>query len=200
MMAAVPRINALLILDSHGKRLTAKYYGTWMPKGPDSDKHRHAFESSLWKKTRGTSARSEAEIITSSGQLCCFRSGTDVKVYVVGSGEESELVLAHVLEGFFDALNGVLQGGTDRRTILDHLEMVMLLVDEVCDGGIVLETDAASLMSRVLMREVDDPAAMSGGGGQTNGQGVPIGDMTIGQALKQAREQLISNLGQRDGF
>jgi len=123
-----------------------------------------------------------------------------VKVCVIGSGDESELVLAMVLEGFFDALTGVLQGGTDRRTILDHLEMVMLLMDEVCDGGIVLECDAASLMSRVLMREIDDPNVfpMNGSGGDGKGN-VPIGEMTIGQALKQAREQLISNLGQRDG-
>ena len=80
--------------------------------------------------------------------------------------------------------------------------MVMLLLDEVSDSGIILECDSAHLMSRVLMREVDDviPGFRAGGPGAGPGGQTPIGDMTIGQALKQAREQLISNLGQRDGF
>lgn len=40
MSAAIPRINALIILDSHGKRLVAKYFGAAFPKGVESDSQR----------------------------------------------------------------------------------------------------------------------------------------------------------------
>jgi len=36
-MAAVPRINALLILDSNGRRLAAKYYGDFLSSGEDHE-------------------------------------------------------------------------------------------------------------------------------------------------------------------
>ncbi|GMI28613.1 hypothetical protein TeGR_g7801 [Tetraparma gracilis] len=140
------------------------------------------------RKTKSL-GKSEAEVCVVDGLLCVVRAGGDVRVAIVGPSTESELVLSHVLDGFFSALAGILHGQLERRVILDNLELVMLLIDELADGGRILETDAASLMSRVLMREPgEDPAA---GGGQA------IGELTIGQALKQAREQLVSNLSQQ---
>jgi len=72
----------------------------------------------------------------------------------------------------------------------------MLLIDELCDGGRVLETDASLLMSRVLMREIDEGGG-GGAGGGGGGNNVPLGELTIGQALKQARDQLVTNLSQQ---
>ena len=109
--------------------------------------------------------------------------------------------------------------------VLDNLELVFLLIDEHCDGGIILETDSNKLASSVLLRD-DEGRGMQqeqdvmGGGGMPMGsqaQGgagaggpgaVPgavsastmmSGDMTLGQAFRQARDQLITGLAQRDG-
>jgi hypothetical protein len=124
-----------------------------------------------------------------------YRCGEgNLKVFIIGDRNESELVLGYVLDGFYGALSGMLRNQTDRRTILDNLEIVMLLIDELCDGGMILEVDPTELMSRVLMKQIDPD-----GGGGGNEQNRPIGDLTIGQVLKQAREQLASNLSGRDG-
>ena len=170
-MSEVPKLSAIIILDGQGQRISAKYFPHWVQDESNVDEFKTTFEATLWKKTKNTNARNESEIITNQGQLCCFRSGSDVKVYIIGPSTESELVLAFVLDGFFDALTGILHGATDRRTILDNLEMVMLLVDELCDGGYILEADSVSLMSRVLMREVDVPG---GGGGGCRGRVVVV--------------------------
>jgi len=102
----------------------------------------------------------------------------------------------------YDALQHLMGGGTDRTLVLDNLELVFLLIDEHCDGGIILEVDGSKLASAVLLRDDEgmgeDPMSqgMGMGGPATHGMppGVSAGDMTIGQALRQAREQIMANM------
>merc|ERR1712207_68743 len=129
----------------------------------------------------------------------------DVRVVIVGPQGESELVLAYFAEGMYEALSSLMGGSTDRTVVLDNLELVLLLIDELCDGGVILETDGHKLVSSVLLRDEDPVAAASNAAMPTSsgmtGQGLTgTGELTIGQALRQAREQLISQLGQRDGM
>ena len=58
----------------------------------------------------------------------------------------------------------------------------MLAVDELVDGGMILEIDPASIASRVQMRGAE------GQGGAAN---VPLADMTISQALASAKDSLL---------
>lgn len=43
----------------------------------------------------------------------------------------------------------------DRRTLLDHLALVLLAVDELVDAGKILEIDPSAIANRVLMRGAD---------------------------------------------
>jgi len=190
---------------------------------------RASFERQLQSKIGGISARPDAaEVVTVAGKTAVFCGGsaqqpggggggasTDVRVVHIGPPGESELVLAYLVEGMYDALNQLMGGTTDRNMILDNLELVFLLIDEHCDGGIILETDGKKLSGSVLLRDEQESQtveagmeAQGGGGGQPN-QGQPAtsgglgmgiggmsGDMTIAQALMQARNQIISNLSQ----
>ena len=175
---------------------------------------RQGFERQLQTKIGGILARPDAaEVVTVLGKTAVFcggavpgQGGGAVRVVHVGPPGESELVLAHLVEGMYEALTHLMGGSTDRTMILDNLELVFLLIDEHCDGGIILETDAHKLASSVLLRDEHDArkeeataaaaaattAAHASGGG-FGGMG---GDMTIAQALRQAREQILSNLNQ----
>lgn len=169
---ATPSLKALLLLDaSDGTRLHAKYYANEFR---DLDTQL-AFEKSLFTKTRGQNAKNEAEIVMLDNVIAAFRSGIDVTFFVVGAADENELVLATVLEGYFESLMEVLRSQVDKRTLLDNLELVLLTVDELADGGLILETDPAAIASRVLMRDAQAE--------------VPIAELTIAQALASAREQ-----------
>ena len=70
-----------------------------------------------------------------------------------------------------------MRGQLEKRVLLDNLDLVLLTVDELVDGGIILETDALLIANRVLMRAPD---------GDT-----PIAELTIGQALATAKKQLV---------
>lgn len=176
----------------------------------------------MHQKVAGIAARPDAaEIITCQGRTVVFCGGSltgtgnsDVRVVHVGPPNESELVLAYLCEGMYDALSQLMGGATDRSMVLDNLELVFLLIDEHCDGGIILEVDGHKLASAVLLR--DDDGGVSGGNGM-DGTGQPMnnnnpgghhnpmsnnnaGEMTIGQALRQAREQFMTSMTSRDGM
>ena len=95
--------------------------------------------------------------------------------------------------------------------MLDNLELVFLLIDEHCDGGIILEVDGSKLAGAVLLRDDEGPAQdammmqQQQGGmppGGTAQQGLPAGvsggDMTLGQAFMQARRQLMGGMASND--
>eukprot|EP00580_Thalassiosira_gravida_P004507 CAMPEP_0201624240 /NCGR_PEP_ID=MMETSP0493-20130528/497_1 /ASSEMBLY_ACC=CAM_ASM_000838 /TAXON_ID=420259 /ORGANISM="Thalassiosira gravida, Strain GMp14c1" /LENGTH=211 /DNA_ID=CAMNT_0048094047 /DNA_START=68 /DNA_END=700 /DNA_ORIENTATION=- len=127
---------------------------------------RASFERQLQSKIGGIAARPDAaEVVTVLGKTAVFCGGSapnqggggggagDVRVVHVGPSGESELVLAHLVEGMYDALGQLMGGATDRNMILDNLELVFLLIDEHCDGGVILETDGHKLSSSVLLRD-----------------------------------------------
>lgn len=251
----LPKIEAILVLDGDGNRLAGKYYGDFLTslasassrtvaasseetksKSTTVEDLRAAFERNVQSKVVGIAARPDAaEVVTVNGRTCVFCGGTnphggggqgDVRVVHVGPPNESELVLAHLAEGMYGALSHLMGGATDRTMVLDNLELVFLLIDEHCDGGIILETDPSKLASSVLLRDDEgrgmqsEHDMMMGGGG--GGGGMPMGsqaqggggappgavsaaammgsDMTLGQAFRQARDQLITGLAQRDGM
>ena len=175
MESLVPNVQAILLLDGDGRRIVAKYYRgarQW-----DSA----AFEAKLFKKTKNAAvARGESDVILIDKSVAVFRCGPDARAYVVGSSDENELILNMVLDGLVDALTALLGGMFDARTCFENLETAMLCVDEVVDGGAILETDANAVANRVQMRGVE--------GGQ------PITDMTASQAISTITDQIFKTM------
>ena len=210
----LPKVDAILVLDGDGNRLAGKYYGDFLRQG-NKDELRENFERQLHQKIAGIAARPDAaEVVTCQGRTAVFCGGSiggggnDVRVVHVGSQAESELVLAYLCEGMYDALSHLMGGTTDRTMVLDNLELVFLLIDEHCDGGIILEVDGSKLAGAVFLRDDDGmdehPMMMGGSSAGTMAQGVPAGvnagDMTIAQAMRQAREQFMAGIMSRDGM
>jgi len=205
----MPKLDAILVLSTDGDRLAGKYYGDFLKtpdEGSSREETRQNFEKEVQQKIGGIVARPDAaEVVSVRGKSVVFCGGSsqgeggDVRIVHVGPSNESELVMAHLCEGMYEALSQLMGGSTDRTMVLDNLELVFLLIDEHCDGGIILETDGGKLASAVLLRDEESPGmepGMGGGMGQPQQQGVPAGvtagDMTIGQALRQARDQFLS--------
>lgn len=197
-------MDAILVLDGDGNRLAGKYYGKFLSGSQESVQEvRSTFERQLHQKINGIAARSDApEVVSCAGHTCVFAGGGsqgDVRIVHVGPPGESELVLAHLVEGMYEALAHLMGGATDRTMVLDNLELVFLLIDEHCDGGIILETDGKKMAASVLLRDDADGIEDKMGGNVAATQGMPAGvsagDMTIGQALRQAREQFLAGMG-----
>ena len=109
-----------------------------------------------------------------------YKFANDLHFYVTGAVDENEIILATALHGFFDAVSLLLRGVMEKRTVLENLDLVLLTLDELVDGGVILETDSNVIANRVSMRGAD---------GDT-----PLAEQSFTQALASAKEQLTRNL------
>ena len=69
------------------------------------------------------------------GFTCVYRSSVDLFFYVMGSSSENGLILASVLNCLHESINQILRKNVEKRTLLDQLDVVILAIDEICDGG-----------------------------------------------------------------
>ncbi|XP_078035640.1 COPI coat complex subunit zeta [Augochlora pura] len=160
-------VKGMAILDNDGNRILAKYYDK---KIFPTTKEQKAFEKNLFNKTH----RANAEIIMLDGLTCVYRSNVDLYFYVMGSSQENELILMSVLNCLYESVSQILRKNVEKRAVFDSLDIVMLAMDEICDGGIILDADASSVVPRVALR-IDD---------------IPLGEQTVVQVLQSAKEQL----------
>uniref|UniRef100_A0A674AAI9 Coatomer subunit zeta n=1 Tax=Salmo trutta TaxID=8032 RepID=A0A674AAI9_SALTR len=154
-------VKAVLILDNDGERLYAKYYDDTYP----SVKEQKAFEKNIFSKTH----RTDSEIALLEGLTVVYKSNIDLFFYVVGSSHENELMLMAVLNCLFDSLSQMLraksytsfaifhQKNVERRALLENMEGLFLAVDEIVDGGVILESDPQQVVHRVALRGEDVP-------------------------------------------
>ncbi|XP_013421568.1 coatomer subunit zeta-1 isoform X2 [Lingula anatina] len=159
-------IKAIGILDNDSNRIIAKYYDDHFP----TVKEQIAFEKNLYNKTH----RANAEIIMFEGLTCVYRSNVDLYFFVVGSSMENELILASVLNTFYESVSQMLRKNVEKRALLDNLDGAFLALDEICDGGIILEADSTAVCQRVAIKNDD----------------IPLGEQTVAQVLQSAKEQL----------
>ncbi|GMN43355.1 hypothetical protein TIFTF001_012544 [Ficus carica] len=177
-----PSVKNILLLDSEGKRVAVKYYSDDWP----TNSAKEAFEKSVFNKTQKTNARTEAEIAMFESNIVVYKFVQDLHFFVTGGEDENELILATVLQGFFDAVGFLLRGNVDKKEALENLDLILLCLDEIVDGGyaifllIILETDANVIAQKVASHSMD--------------AGAPLSEQTISQALATAREHLARSL------
>ncbi|KAJ4471593.1 coatomer protein [Lentinula aciculospora] len=153
-------ISAFLILDAEGHRVLAKYY---RPKshpnalnGGESKelltlKEQKAFEKGLWSKTK----KAGGDIILYDGYLAVYKHSLDIIIYFLASPGENELMLSTALNSLIDAQSLLLRNQLEKRGVLENLDVVLLCLDETVDDGIILDTDAAAIASRVSRSRPD---------------------------------------------
>lgn len=159
-------VKAALILDNDGERLLAKYYDDTYP----TVKEQKAFEKNIFNKTH----RTDSEIALLEGLTVVYKSSIDLYFYVIGSSHENELMLMAVLNCLFDSLSQMLRKNVEKRTLMENMEGLFLAVDEIIDGGVILESDPQQVVHRVALR----------------GDDVPLTEQTVSQVLQSAKEQI----------
>lgn len=158
-------IKGLVIMDNDGARILSKYYDNHFA----SLKDKIEFEQALFKKTYNT----DFEIIAIQGLTVCYKSSVDLLFYVVGSGEENELILVETLYTFFDTISAILRKNVEKKALFDKMEHIILAADELIEQGVIMEVEASSIVSRVHPKHEQD---------------VPISEQTMTQVLQSAKE------------
>ena len=160
-------VKGILILDNNGKRIWAKYYD---PAVVPTLKEQEKFEASLFSKT----SKANAEILMLDGLTVLYKSSIDLYFYVLGGLRENELLLLSVLYCVYDSISLILRKNVEKAVVFENLDVIMLALDEIVDGGIVLESDATAVLNRVALKTED----------------IPIGEQTVAQVIQSAKEQL----------
>ncbi|XP_070585019.1 coatomer subunit zeta-2 isoform X1 [Erythrolamprus reginae] len=159
-------IKAIFILDSFGQRLLAKYYDNTF----SSTKEQKNFERNVFNKTHKT----ESEIAFLEGLTIVYKSSIDLFFYVVGSSHENELMLMSVLSCLFESLNHMLRKNVEKRILIENMDGVFLVVDEIVDGGVIMESDSQQVIQKLNFR-VDDSS---------------LAEHSVTQVLQSAKEQI----------
>uniref|UniRef100_A0A914CN26 Coatomer subunit zeta n=1 Tax=Acrobeloides nanus TaxID=290746 RepID=A0A914CN26_9BILA len=144
-MSSLYSIKGIAILDQDGHRILAKYYDSEVF---PSQKEQAAFEKNLFQKTH----KANSEIILLDGLICVYRSNVDLFFYVIGSAQENELILVSVLNCLYDSVSTVLRKNVEKKALLDSIDIAMLIMDEICDDGVIMETDPQAVVSRCALR------------------------------------------------
>merc|ERR1712086_1192292 len=96
------------------------------------------------------------DIIMLEQSVVVFHFVSDCFFYVVGKADDNELLLEAVLNALVEVLNQLLSNGLgsqlEKLTVMEQLERVLTCVDELVDGGMILETDPGVVNDRVSMR------------------------------------------------
>lgn len=172
--ASMYMIKAVLVLDNDGERLVSKYF--------DNDlfptlKEQRSFEKKLFLKT---SKDQDSEIVLLDEMTIIYRANVDLFFYIIGSSSENELVLSAMLTTFYDSVSAILAKNVEKRCLLQNLHQVLLLVDEMVDDGIVMDTEPQSIIQKIGCA----PVSMSGLAGLDTG----LGEQTVAQVIQSAKE------------
>ncbi|BBH01062.1 SNARE-like superfamily protein [Prunus dulcis] len=174
-MESCPSIKNILLLDSEGKRVAVKYYSEDWP----TNSAKESFEKAVFTKTQKTNARTEAEIAMFENTIVVYKFVQDLHFFVTGVTMKMSSFYPQFSRDFSMQLAFSL-GNVDKKEALENLDLILLCLDEIVDGGIVLETDSNVIASKVASHSID--------------AGAPLSEQTISQALATAREHLARSL------
>lgn len=135
-----------------------------------SMKEQKNFEKNVFNKTH----KADNEIAFLEGMTIVYKSSIDLFFYVVGSAQENELMLMAVLNCLFDSLSQILRKNVEKRYLLDNLDGVFLVVDEIIDGGVILESDPQQVVEKVNYRADENS----------------LSEHSVAQVLQTAKEQI----------
>ena len=98
--------------------------------------------------------------------------------YVIGSSTENELLLTSVLQCLYDSISTLLRKQTEKKSLLRHLDSVLLILDEMVDGGVVMQVDSNQVLDQIVMR----------------GDDLPLAEQSISQVIQSAKSQISTQI------
>mmetsp|Transcript_50676 Transcript_50676/g.58323 ORF Transcript_50676/g.58323 Transcript_50676/m.58323 type:complete len:193 (+) Transcript_50676:73-651(+) len=165
------KVEAIVILDAEGNRVFAKYYpvvveaatkksdvidaatGVWA-----TPEKQASLEANIHSKTRDPKRATcaDGDIMIVDGHTVLTFMEPELTFIVIGGGEENEMVLNAVVQCLVESLQHVLKvTNLDKRTLLEKYDVLLLVVDEMIDDGIILETSSSSIVGDVAPFEVE---------------------------------------------
>ncbi|KAI5967673.1 RET3 [Candida margitis] len=198
-------VSAFLILDNEGNRLYAKYYtpptdndhtnnnnnnNTKTAKSATSSKSTSQlkFEKSLFSKIN----KVHQDILLYDNNLIVYKQINDTSLVLVSPINENECLMYSTLTNLVESLTILLNNTIDKTTVIENYDLVVLAIDEtIDDGGIIIEYDPATIVSRVTNAPVS-----SGAAGVVDLKNIDLSEKGLFNALSFAGKKLGERLQQ----
>jgi len=176
--AQVADVKGVIVLDNEGNRIIAKYYNN-NQHNMEGNQQQKQFERQLFLKSNKNNSSKlnlyECDILNIENYVAIFKCYVDMSIYVLGERNDNELALSQVLETIHDCFDRVFKHNIERKSLINNMTAVILVIDELIDGGIVMASDAQTVLSRINLKvgshtaakpteEATDPAQAAGGG------------------------------------
>ena len=133
------------------------------------------FEKEVHEKVSKLGNLSDAEAVLVDDCLILVRDFGDTNIIVVANQYENELLLLDFLNALHTVV-GNIAAGQSKAAVLECLDKIFVMLDEVCDRGLILETNAATLTNRINMAEDEAP------------------DQSFQAAFSSVREQMLGSI------
>lgn len=128
----------------------------------------------------GVGGASDIDVLALGSHTVLYKACADIVFYVVTSASDNELAVAQVLSTAYEVLLHLLNE-VHELSVLEHYELLLLVLDEIIDDeGVILETDALEVASRM------EPALPR--------QAVNLSEQSLGEALNTATQHLTRSL------
>ena len=179
-------IKAVLVIDSDGMKIYGKYYRPTDQLATASGQD--LFEKQLKSKVSKFSLKNkENEIVLLESMTVIFKLLNNVCIYIIGSNDENEILMASILDTMVEALEIVYRTEVDRTRIIEEIDLLMLTIDEMIDDGNILAFEATSIVERVLMREANEIAQPKQN----------VKESLFGRALQNAKQAISKTMSSR---
>lgn len=89
----------------------------------------------------------ENDIMNVEDFVAIFRCYTDMTIYVIGDAKnDNELILGTVLNTIHDCFDTIFKHNVERKSLINNMTGVILVIDELIDQGIIMQLDPAIIL------------------------------------------------------
>ena len=142
-------IKFIIILDNSGKIIYSKYYTD-----KNTPEKQREFEKQLCYQVKNLNILPGELDIFSIEDFNVFVKLIGEIAYFVGINENDNETLGYNFCKIFEnCLSNILNDNFERAKIFNKLEKVMLLIDEMVDNGIIVNTDQDSIEKLIIHQE-----------------------------------------------
>ena len=84
-------------------------------------------------------------------------------IFIVGLADDNELILGLVLDCVHECFDRIFKGQIERRSLINNMSGVILVIDELFDHGIIMHLDSNTILSRIKTGKTSGSGAITTG-------------------------------------
>jgi hypothetical protein len=85
--------------------------------------------------------------------LIVSKINKEIAIFFGAHEEDNECIVSNLLDIFEECLENITKNNLSKKSIMENYQQLALLIDEMIDEGIVINTDSEALENKVYLRE-----------------------------------------------